>query len=83
MWARFTHTRGDIGEAICGMFATDVGTRFDNQRTGNPNSRCVEVGSSTDKLTEPFNLKESIERENKNSSLIKNGRMEGQQGGND
>ncbi|HEX9846249.1 MAG TPA: hypothetical protein VGA92_07270 [Candidatus Nitrosotenuis sp.] len=42
VWARFTHIRGDICEAICGVFATDVGTQSDYQ-IANPNSRCVEV----------------------------------------
>jgi hypothetical protein len=42
-WARFTHSRGDIGEAACGVFATDAGTQSDYQKVANPDSRYVEV----------------------------------------
>jgi hypothetical protein len=48
VWARFTHTRGDANEAICGVFATDVGTQSDYQKIANPDSRCVEVEKGED-----------------------------------
>jgi hypothetical protein len=47
-WARFTHPRGDIDEAICGVFATDAGTQSDYQKVANPDSRYVEVEKGGD-----------------------------------